>query len=313
MNAQNLPDLEARFLPPPNWHGGKFQNPETGHRIHFQHSAPAQHVKGNVIALPGLSEFSEKYYETAQFFIKHGYGFAVIDWAYQGKSSRFNENSHKRYSDGYDTDLSDLKYFIDHYIDIDAPLFLLGHSMGGHIGLRFLMQQPDYFQAASFSAPMIGIKDLKYTSWLIRLLNPFFRLVKTSYIPGGKNWNEGSRKSDGADIFSSDPARGSLHNAWCLHNPTLQVGNATIKWVLESLASSKILKSNLGKINIPTLLAIAGQEKLVDNSQIKKAGQKIMQSKILVLPKAKHEILVETDDIHNEFLEETLKLFTEST
>ncbi len=309
----NHPALDPRFLHPENWKSADFENPETGHQIHFQQTMPTQHAKGTIIALPGLSEFSEKYYETAQFFIKHGYRFAVIDWAYQGKSSRFNDNPHKRYSDGYDTDLNDLKYFIDHYIDTDMPLFLLGHSMGGHIGLRFLMQQPDYFQAAAFSAPMIGIKDLKYTGWLIQLLKPLFHLFKTSYVPGGKDWHEGARKSDGADIFSSDPVRGSLHNAWCLHNPALQVGNVTIKWVLESLASAQILKKNFDKIDIPVLLAIAGQEKLVDNDKIKKAAQKIKQSRVLVLPNAKHEILVETNEIYNKFLKETLKIFTQST
>lgn len=307
------PALHSRFLRPNNWKSSEFHNSSTGHRIHFQHNLANESAKGTVIMLPGLSEFSEKYYETAQFFIKNNYNFVVVDWAYQGKSTRFRPNPHKRYSDGYDTDLSDLKYLINQYINTSSPIFLLGHSMGGHIGLRFLMNQPDYIQAAAFAAPMIGIKDLKYTGWLIQHLKPIFKLFKKSYVPGGKNWRENARKSDGTDVFSSDADRDSLHRAWSLHNPKLQVGNATIQWIIESLASSKILKKNLHKINIPVLIAIAGKEELVDNSKIRKAVRKITNTKLLNFPNAKHEILMETDDIRNQFLEETLNLFNQST
>jgi len=263
--------------------------------------------------LPGLSEFCEKYYETANNFIKHGYNFLIIDWAYQGKSTRFDKNPHKRHSDGYDIDISDLKYIIDHHVNKGAPTFMLGHSMGGHIGLRFLSQYPDYFQAASFSAPMLGIKDLKYTGWLIKPLSPIFNLFKTSYIPGGKNWRIEARKSDGSDVFSSDPTRDTLHNTWCLQDPSLQVGNPTIKWVLESLKSISLLNKSYRDIETPTLLGMAEQEEIVCNASIIKASKIIHHSKLLNLENSKHEILMETDDIRDQFLNETLALFKQST
>jgi len=306
-------NLEERFLQPNNWQKFDIQNPETNHTIHFEHNISLDENKPLIIILPGLSEFCEKYYETANYFIKHSYDCLTIDWAYQGRSTRLNKSSHKRHSDGYETDISDLKYIIDHYTNQNAPLLMLGHSMGGHIGLRFLSQYPDYFQAASFSAPMLGIKDLKYSSWLIPLLSPVFKLFGKSYIPGGKDWREEARKSDGSDIFSSEPARDALHNTWCLYNPILQIGNPTIKWVLESLKSISILKKNYQNIRTPTLLAIAECEEIVCNASILKASKKIPNSKLLNLKNAKHEILMETDDIQDQFLNETLKMFKQST
>lgn len=309
MNAS----LEKRFLTPDNWQKSDVQNPETNHIIHFERSILENEEAPLVIMLPGLSEFCEKYYETAYYFINHGYNFLVLDWAYQGKSTRFDKNSHKRHSDGYDTDISDLKYIMDHHVNLNMPIFMLGHSMGGHIGLRFLSQYPDYFQAASFSAPMLGIKDLKHTDWLVRLLSFFFNLFKTSYIPGGKNWRVEARKSDGSDVFSSDPIRDTLHNAWCLQAPSLQVGNPTIKWILESLKSIFLLKKSYKNIKTPMLLAVAEKEEIVCNGSIIKASKKIPNSKLLNLKNAKHEILMETDDIRDEFLQETLALFKQST
>jgi lysophospholipase len=308
----SIEKLEKRFLPPENWQKSEFINPETGHRIHFEYGSIKDNLNGVVITLPGLSEFCEKYYETAQFFINKGYGFVVIDWAYQGRSSRFTQNQHKRHSDGYESDISDLKYLIDNYINKNIPLFMLGHSMGGHIGLRFLIKHRNYFKSASFSAPMIGIHDLKYTGWLIKILKPVFKVFETSYVPGGKNWRKESRKSNGKDVFSSDPVRDSLHNFWCLEDPALQIGNPTIKWVLESLKSIDLLKKNFESINIATLIGVAELEEIVCNEAIEKIVSKNLKARLIKLREAKHEILMETDNIRNQFLNETLALFKKS-
>jgi lysophospholipase len=311
--ANHVPNLENQFLPPQGWKTDHFTNPETGHNIRYAHLEPETAAKGIIITLPGLSEFCEKYIETARFFSGHGYAFYVLDWAYQGCSSRYKKNRFKRHSDGYDSDLSDLHFLIN-LVPKDIPLLMLGHSMGGNIGLRYLSKHPSTFKAASFSAPMLGILDLRNLSTLVLGLLKTLFFLQDKYVPGGKDWHETARSSDGRDIFSSDPLRDQVHNAWCLANPDLQVGNATLAWVLESLKSINILKkpNTLKEINIPVLLSIAGQEKLVDNAAIKKAAHNLPLGRVMELKDAKHEIMMETDDIRDNFLEETLQLFTKS-
>lgn len=310
----SLPDLEERFLPPPNWQSGNFINPETDHYIHYNFlPASKDNYKANIVVLPGLSEFGEKYIETARFFHEQGYGFYVIDWAYQGRSSRFKNNHHKRHSDGYESDISDLNYLIKNIIPSDKPLHLLAHSMGGNIGLRYILKHPNIIKSASFSAPMLGIKDLKYTGWLIKPILGTLCFLSNKYIPGGKDWHEAARKSNGEDIFSHDPIRDQIHNKWCLTNPELQIGNPTFKWIYESLKSISLLKKKetLKKITTPILLSIAEKEVLVDNDSIKKAAEYLPNAQCSLLKKARHEILMETDDIRNEFLDKTLNLFNQ--
>ncbi len=260
--------------------------------------------------MPGLSEFTEKYIETAKFFNEQGYNFYVIDWAYQGRSTRFQGNPNKRYSDGYDSDISDISYFMNDVLKTNTDFYMLGHSMGGHIGLRYLATQNHNFKAASFSAPMIGIKDLRFfPCWMACIFNS----LKTKYVPGGKDWFEEARKSDGTDIFSSDPARDKIHQAWSKANPELRVGNATFKWLCESLRSIRFLKkkSTLSKVSTPVLFAYSGNDALVDNRTIIKAARKIKSAKVLKLKNAKHEILMETDDIRDAFLNKTLEIFNQ--
>lgn len=308
----SLPTLETRFLPPLNWEPSNFKNPETGHIIHYSFCLVAN-PKGTVIALPGLSEFGEKYIETARFFNNEGYNFYVIDWAYQGRSTRFANNPHKRHSDGYENDLSDLHYLISNIAELNQPLYLLGHSMGAHIGLRYLHQHPNIINAASFSAPMLGITDLKYVSKALLFLLPKLHFLSKKYIPRGSDWSEDKRVNLKNNVFSHDKTRDKIHNAWSKTNPDLQVGNATIKWVYESLKSINFLKTQniLSAIKTPSLMAYADKEEIVSNEEIIKASHIMPYSTILPLSPSKHEILMETDAVRDKFLLETLKIFNQ--
>ena len=126
-----IPDLEPRFLAPSGWKTDDFTNEDTGHCLHFGYAAPQNNTpKGVVVLLQGLQEFSEKYYETARFFLEHGYAITVLEWQYQGRSGRFQSNPHKRHSDGFETDIDDLKRFIEEHVKQlfpDLPLHMLAH------------------------------------------------------------------------------------------------------------------------------------------------------------------------------------------
>ena len=302
-----IPTLEDRFLPPSEWRSDTFTNPNTAHKIYYNFALPTA-PKAIILMLPGLSEFGEKYAELARECLEKNYGFYVIDWAYQGRSTRHTQNPHKRHSDGYDADLSDLDYFIKNIIKTEAPLMMLAHSMGGNIGLRYLSEYSNTIKAAGFSAPMLGIQDLRYTGALLEPLLKIVPCFHEYYIPNGKNWSETARPHGGEGVFSSDPKRRKIHNAFCLSDPALQVGNVTIKWVYESLKSIRILKKKIPSIETPLLVALAGQEKLVDNAAIEKTMATVENVTLLQLPHAKHEILVECDESRNTFLEAFFEL-----
>ncbi|MCI5060171.1 MAG: alpha/beta hydrolase [Alphaproteobacteria bacterium] len=308
-----LPKLEKRFLPPKNWKSDVFLNPETNHKIHynFLELPKNKKPKGIIVIPPGLSEFGEKYIETARDCVKKGYKVYVIDWAYQGRSTRLEDDPHKRTSDGYDADVSDLHFLISNIIKPEIPLFMMSHSMGGNIGLRYLVKYKDIFQAASFSAPMLGILRLKNVEFLAKSLVQLISLFENLYVRGSQDWHEGARKSDGQDIFSSDPKRDLVHNAWCLANPQLQVGSPNIKWIHESMNSIDMLRPDnvLTSLETPCLFAYAGLDALVDNEAIMNAAQKIPNASLLEFTDAKHEILMETDEIRDKFLKKTFELF----
>lgn len=301
--------LEKFATPPQNWQWGSFSR--DGRNLRYGYVLPETPPKAIVIGLQGLSEFCEKYFETAQDMLDRGCGFFMMDWVCQGKSSRLLKNPHKRHSTGFDDDLADLHEFITHHVmpardkqASNAPLIFLGHSMGGHLGLRYLYSHPAIIERAAFSAPMIGIHAVSWMQiWLQKglsaLLNTAFG---TAYVWGGQGWDAALRDNVATNTFSDDPVRRKIHNAWSLEDPALQIGNVTFGWIYHALRSCHALQAELPEIKTPCVLATAEKDVIVDNKAIKRAAETLPSAALLEIPDAKHEILVETDIARQLFL-----------
>lgn len=311
--------LPERFLAPAGWRTGDFINPETGHKIHYgyvypQNDAPPHAI---VVCLGGLSEFSEKYYEIAHDMLDRGYAFWFLDWHYQGRSGRLPDYPMRRHSDGFSTDISDLNKLISDYIKPSAsiPLVMLGHSMGGNLGLRYLAQYPDMFKAAAFTAPLLGIYNfktpLKLLAMGIRLALP---ILGKKYVFAGSDWHEDMRAGDGKGMFSSDARRDILHKHWSKTEKDLQIGSVTFKWVIEALKSCAVLlkPQTAASIKIPVLIAAAGQDKIVDNASTQLFATRLPHGKFMTIDGAEHEILMESDAYRNAFFEAFDKLMEET-
>jgi lysophospholipase len=303
--------LEERFTAPGGWTTGSFYNPATKHTIHHASVRPTQ-FKALVVCLGGLSEFSEKYHELARDMLARDYAFFTMDWPYQGRSSRLACGPQRRHSDGFETEISDLHKFITEQVRPAAanedgshkPVYLIAHSMGGMISLRYLSEHTGLINAAALSAPMLGVPMKKWQVALLSVLHSL-RILDSSYVPTmGKDWNEQRRKGDGSEIFSSDPVRDNLHPYWSKTETCLQLGDYTIGWLAAARKSFKAIaqKDYLERIDTPVMLAAAGQDSIVSNEAIRDAAKRLPNSHLLEIPGSQHEILMESDVYRNQFL-----------
>lgn len=307
--AQKPPALEARFLEPAGWRWGFFTN-ASGKKLRYgMVLPPARKPDGIVVVLPGLSEFCEKYFEIARDMLGRNLGVFVPDWQGQGRSDRYPGNPHKRHSAGFDEDVADLHLLITQHVQPaagGAPLIMLAHSMGGNIGLRYMIDHPGIFACAALSSPMLGIQAARVLPEGLRcgVAAMLDRLMGSSYIFGGGDWRPGFRDKQAKNILSGDPVRNAVHNAWCLHDPALQVGNITFGWLHEALLSCHALNQRgaAEKITVPCLIAVAGKDRLVDNAAILRFSRRLPDVGILALKDANHEILMERDEIRDKFL-----------
>jgi lysophospholipase len=309
--------LEKRFTKPEGMRWQGFTR--NGRKIRFGFVFPKDSTPDAiVVCLPGLSEFGEKYFETARELNAHNIAFYVIDWMGQGGSGRYLGNPLMRHAASFDEDIEDLHHLVTKHIlnsdihpDIGGiPLVMLGHSMGGHLGLKFLAKYPGMFTCAAFTAPFLGIHSLsRIPGFLLRFIaGSLYGISPTHYAIGQKDWAIGQRPNPGYDEFSSDLARGSLHERWMVCNPELRLGGVTTRWVFEALKSCHSLAKDLRSIETHCLVAMADKEKIVDNIAILKLPYTMKKITLLKMHHAKHEILMEPDNIRNVFMDSFYQL-----
>ena len=114
--------------------------------------------KGQVIILPGRSSFLEQYLEPILELQKRGFKVWAIDWRGQGGSARYIEHPQKNHITDFNYSIKDLHNFMSSKITSDhKPIFLLGISLGSHIGLRYLLKYSERVTAGIFFMSHCGM------------------------------------------------------------------------------------------------------------------------------------------------------------
>ena len=261
--------------------------------------------RGSVILLSGRREFMEKYTETIIELNERGFDVYSFDWRGQGLSARLLANRHKGFIDSYDAYLKDLDMFVKNIVQPKAalPLFILAHSMGGHIALRYLHDHPKTADRAILVSPMIDILTPPVPKRLIKFMVHMALKVglRDAYTIGSGDYNpdtpfEGNR-------LTSDPHRFMDGKKTLSENPDLALGGITYGWLSATFASIDIPNKPgfAEKITTPILIVSAGDDRIVSLNAQRHICRRLKNCSLTEIPGACHEILVETDAMRSIF------------
>ena len=300
--------MEKRFQTPDGWTQDTFEN-KRGRTIRYGYIFPKK-VKALVCINVGLNEFCEKYFEVINDLLKKGYAISIHDWMGQGMSDRYLANPHKRHIGTYQDDVDDYFDLMDNHIlpriekqyGSDLLCIMLAHSMGGHIGLHSLLRRPNIIAGAFFCAPLTRVRAMSYFPDMVSI--PLLKTLGTTYhrdyVPLGDNWNP--RSTHEKKALSHDLIRGNIFDVWCAANPILKIGSPTIGWLNETEISCRNLRNaDTAHIKTPIHAIFAGRDLLVNNKSSRKFFDTIESATHETYPKARHEIMMETDDLRDAF------------
>ena len=192
-----------------------------GTAIRSGHWCPeGRQPSGSVVLLGGRKEFLEKYTETAADLNQRGFEVFGFDWRGQGLSSRMLPDRLKGFVRNYNDYVQDLEDFFQRVVQPEAarPIYVIAHSMGGHVALRYLQQQPASIDKAILVAPMLDINTKPYPRWLVRGLAWLGRLIggEDALVPGSDKRTNFDRPFEG-NALTADPRHFRLDRA---HPPT---------------------------------------------------------------------------------------------
>lgn len=257
-----------------------------------------------IILLPGKSESYIKYAELMYDLNAPGVSFFVLDHRGMGFSERSLNDRDKVHAERFEDYVTDLKSFMETVVFPQKfrNRFILAHSMGGTVAIRYLETAAPDINGVILCSPMLGIN----TRFLPEPAAVLLTKIMVS-LGKGKNYciTQGKRKPH---KFKNNPLTAS-RNRWHLWQeitlkqyPETATGGATYQWVYESLMAGRQALKDCWKIKTPLLVLKAEKDAVVTAGAIDALCKKTA-GEMVSFPDAGHEILMETDPVRDNALE----------
>ena len=259
--------------------------------------------RGSLLFVNGRGDFIEKYLEAYAHFRAAGWSVTTFDWRGQGGSRGPGEEKAWR---SFDILVEDLDALIADWREAGpAPHVVLGHSMGGHLLLRTLIDRKPDLDAVILTAPMLqvnskpipiriapDIADTMY--WLGFGQVPMWKTPPSMLVPGGRrNRNLTS---------SQERYEDELH--WWGVEPGYNIGPPSFGWMRAAFRSraATFTPAKLGAVDLPILIIGAEKDRLVSPAAIREAAALLPNAELEMMPDARHEILRDADPVRDRAL-----------
>ncbi|MGF1791926.1 alpha/beta fold hydrolase [Photobacterium profundum] len=271
-----------------------------------------------VVIVNGRNESFWKYQEVFYEFSRRGFDVFALDHRGQGASGRMTADPEVGHVDNFTDYVEDLHQFVDSIVKPTNynHAFILAHSMGGAITTLYLEQHPNIFDAAVLNAPMFGL----CMPAALHSIAPSLAKVLTkiadkyqqhpSYLVGQKAYHE-------APFENNDQCQSLIRYVWAKHlyqvHPELRIGGPSTRWLWQALTAANNCIRDAKKLKTPVLLLQAGSDTIVDNKAQHRFNCVSEQCQIKVIEQARHELLMEKDELRNQALTEAVSFFDRFT
>jgi lysophospholipase len=267
--------------------------------------------KGTVFLLPGRTEYIEKYGRAAGDLVSRGWSVVTVDWRGQGLADRALADPMA----GHVHDFAQYQRDLDAVLALAAaegmpgPRMLMGHSMGGCIGLRALYRDLG-FRAAAFSAPMWGILMAAWMRPVAQvvsaLASPFGQGHR--YAPGTGAKTYVAEAAFEGNVLTTDRAMWDYMRAQVLAHPEISLGGPSLGWLRAALTECQAL-AVLAAPKVPAISALGMGEKVVDPAPVHLRMAGWGAGELDLYPGAEHEIMMEGPAARARFFDRACALF----
>lgn len=213
--------------------------------VFYRHWPAAGELQGVLLLAHGLGEHSGRYQQFAAFFNARGY--AVVAPDHPGHGASPGTRAHVSSFDDFLQPLLQLREDIaEWYPAVDC--FLVGHSLGGLIVSRLLLQAQCRFAGAVLSGPALAVARPPPAPllWFNRLLSRCWPTVGMMQLDPGQ--------------ISRDPAVVAAYRA----DPLVHHGRVSARLVAELFAAMRTVHERAREITLPMLVMHGSADVMTD-------------------------------------------------
>src|SRR6266850_2034313 len=248
-----------------------------GLRLYLR-SREAASARGEILISHGFGEHSGRYGALTDHLVSHNYSVSAYDHRGHGLSDGLP--GHVESFNEYDEDLAKVVALVRSRSEA-RPLFLIGHSMGGLIGLRYLERHSGALNGAIVSAPLIEVAVAvpAHKLMIARVgarMNPRFRL---------------DNAIDPANL-SRDPEVGRAYAADPLVNRKVST-----KWFAEATRAMHEVAERAAQITTPVLVMHGTEDRLASVDATRRVFERIAgpDKELAIYPGFYHELFNEPE------------------
>ena len=292
---------EQRFLPVESGHHEFIGKPLEIRAVCWRPTQP----RASILLVQGRAGFLEKYLPVVARLLQRNLEVVSFDWRGQGGSSRLIDNSQAGYVPGFDDYLDDLQAVISADLFSTPVRFILAHSMGGHLVLRWLAERhPDgeTFRRVWLTATLADLVTDPYPRWFARAVSYLACRCGFAkrYVFGGGRYDPEAFRDASLSELTSDVEEVERQRHCLQQHPELQLGSPSFAWLQAAFRSIVVLNRSDGiaRIRVPVTQFVAGADQVVDNRAIYALDARLTNGTVVSIPGALHELLLESDVIN---------------
>jgi alpha-beta hydrolase superfamily lysophospholipase len=231
------------------------------------------------LVVHGMGEHGGRYAEFAHSMAGFGYASFVLDQRGHG-----NSEGRRGHATRFDALLQDVDRFrreVSGLIDLDCPVFLLGHSLGGLVALRYLEEYDSPLSGGVIVSPWLATA-LPVPAWKVSLSRIVGRIAPA--MPFSLNVP--------AEYLSHDPAVVTGYRDDLLVHDTI-----TPRMFQEISSAMEAVLQRSDRLAGPLLFLLAGDDRIADTTRSLTLAQSLSAADVTVRVYANyyHEVLNEVD------------------
>jgi len=222
-----------------------FQQSANGVQL-FYRLSQVEDPRGCVLVVHGFAEHSQRYGHVIQSLNDAGFSTAAIDLRGHGSSEG---------SRGFVADFSEYLEDVEAGCQIvseqlgDAPLFILGHSMGGLVVSQYAAQNPEGLSGIILSCPALAFA-VQIPGWKRVLGEVMSKYMPHLAIPSGVQAQFLSHDTEVVAAYEKDP---------------MIFGSARARWYTETIKAQQEATESSPYMTVPLLLQLGGDDRIVDS------------------------------------------------
>ncbi len=245
----------------------------------FYRAWEASHPAAGLIVVHGLSDHSGRFQHLGNYLAANGVSVYAFDMRGHGVSE--GRRGHAARFDHLLQDVERFRREVECLTEGTLPLFILGHSLGGLITLRYIEEYDVDLRGAVLTSPWLATGP-SIQRWKILGAGFLNKLLPSLPIDAGID----------AEYLSHDPGIVAQYN----EDPLVH-GKITPRLFMEASAATGLVLSRSDRIGIPLLFLLAGDDQLVETRKSEVFAKSLAATDVTirVLPNYYHEVLNDFD------------------